>query len=130
MDFETNPAPQTARPYFIPSSVDFSALPAGVQMALTEIVAPTYDRLVLRAASSLERSAGVTLTFLLTLEILDQFQLGRQFDLGLTSKNAEPEERSKLIARHLRLITSKQTQVDFLMRLQTARARFGHMSYT
>lgn len=127
MDAETNSALDKPRPYFIPASVDFSALPAEVQMALTEIVAPTYERLVLHADSTLERSAGVTLTFLLTLELVEQFQLGRQLDLAGTSKHVDSDERDKIIARHLRLIDSKHKQADFLVRLQTGRAKFGQM---
>ncbi|MCP6757072.1 hypothetical protein NL533_36140, partial [Klebsiella pneumoniae] len=77
------------------------ALPKDVQLALVEIVGPTYDRFVVHAGNALERAAGVTLTFLMTLEILDQFHIGAECDLGQTGKYIDPDERAKQIARHL-----------------------------
>ncbi len=68
------PAP-IPRPYFIPESVDYEAMPEAVRKALINIVGPAYQDLVEHALTSFERAAGVTLVFLLTLEVLDQFAL-------------------------------------------------------
>jgi hypothetical protein len=124
MDTETDPAPKTPRPYFIPPSINYDALPQEVQIALTKIVAPMYERLVVHAASELERSAGMTLTFLETLEVLDQFRFGRDFDFGVPPKYVDLDDRAKQIARHLRLISSKQTQHDFLLKLYAMREKY------
>ena len=125
MDPENSNPAEIVRPYFIPAAVDFKALPAEARAALTEIVGPAYKTLVTHADSTLERLAGVTLVFLLTLEVLDQFQLGREFEEAVVGEFANPDKRAKQIGRHLRLIASKQTQLDFLFKLRNAKAKYG-----
>ncbi len=125
MDPENSNPAEIARPYFIPPAVDFKALPAEVRAALSDVIEPAYKALVLHADSTLERLAGVTLVFLLTLEVLDQFQLGREFEEAVVGNFADSEKRAKQIGRHLRLIASKQTQLDFLFKLRNAKAKYG-----
>jgi hypothetical protein len=111
-----------ARPYFIPASVDFDRLPDEVKLAMIEIVGPTYEELVVMPASALERSAGVTLTFLLTVEILEQFELCESMNFSRTAEQDLAAGREKLIARHLRLVSAKQQATNFLTRLRLVRA--------
>ena len=119
------PAPENKSPtriHFLPANVPYEALPAETQTALSTIVAPLYDEVVLRAESALERSAGVTLTHLVTLEILEQVQLGKTIDFfGDGDKDTEAA-RDKRIDRHLRLLGAKSNFSQFLLRLQQFRA--------
>ncbi len=125
MDADDSSLEEMVRPYFIPAAVDFKALPAEVRTALIEVIGPAYKTLVVHADSVLERIAGVTLVFHLTLEILDQFQLGRDFAEAVVGKFADLDKRAKQISRHLKLISSKQTQMDFLFKVRNAKAKYG-----
>jgi hypothetical protein len=111
------------RPYFVPASVDYAALPEPVQLAFSAIIQPTYDELVLGAASALARSAGVSLCFLLAIEVLDQFEIGEQLSFLGISHDADRDQRDRTIARHLRLVGAKQHAASFLLRLETLRDR-------
>ena len=44
------------RPFWIPDGVNFDSLPAELKIAITGIVDPAYNELVLSAASGLEQS--------------------------------------------------------------------------
>lgn len=114
---------QQSRPYFLPASIDFASLSQDVRLALQTIVQPSYDELVLAAPTAIERSAGVSLTFLLALEVLDQFALGNLLDLGQSKSGDQSTKRESLIARHLRVISEKQAVSRFLVRLQSLRAK-------
>lgn len=115
------PAPPRERPYFIPASVDYASLPPDVQLALAGIVEPAYKQLVERAMTGLERAAGVSLVFLLTLEVLDQFKLARDIDFTTLNSVAAAEERNKQIDEHLRLLSAKQASARFMLRLHRFR---------
>ena len=92
---------------------------------------PSYNRLfslattnlVLEADSPLEKSAGISLTFLLTLEILDQFAFAPQLNLRAPTEAEASEVRERAMARHLRLITAKQKVSSFLLRLRELRSK-------
>ncbi len=106
------PAP-SARPYFIPAAIDYDTLPEPVRRALINVVGPAYHELVERSMTALERTVGVTLVFLLTMEVLDQFALAKMTDFGLLAQPAAASEistqqRDKLVESHLRLVASKQ----------------------
>ena len=120
---DDRPASSSARPYFVPASVDFAALPEPIQLAFATIVQPTYDELVLGAANALARSAGVSLCFLLAVEVLDQFELGEELSFLGVAPEADREIRDRTIARHLRLVGAKQHAASFLLRLETLRGR-------
>jgi hypothetical protein len=123
MGKKTTPSAPPARPYWVPPEIPFETLPESVQLAFEAIIQPTYHELVLGAADSLERSAGVTLTFLLALEILDQFELGHLLNFSAGSGSSGAAERDKLIARHLRVVGAKQHAAAFLSRIREMRAR-------
>lgn len=113
------------RPYFVPAEIEFDTLPLPVQAAFATLVQPSYDELVVSAKTALERSAGVTLVFLLTLEILDQFELGHGLNLSGSPDDAAAAQREKVMQGHLRLITAKQKVANFVMKIRTIRAKRG-----
>lgn len=120
------PPPSIARPYFIPDSVDYEALPEAVRVALVGVVGPAYDDFVQHAKNPLERAAGITMVFLLTLEVLDQLALARVTDFGgqvAAGAAAWPDvrERQQLIESYLRLASAKHTAGRFMFHLQRSR---------
>lgn len=116
-----------SRPYFIPPGISLSEIPKEMQDGLFEIVQPCYDELVLGAATALERQAGASLTFMLFLEVLEQYDLGRLAD-NFRHSGGIGDNRDKQIDRYLRLVKSKQHVANFLFRLQDARllGQFRH----
>ncbi|MGZ9128184.1 MAG: hypothetical protein ACXW4Z_10445 [Candidatus Binatia bacterium] len=106
------------RPYFLPQSIDYEALPLAVRAAFDTIISPAYDELVMSPASGLERAAGATIVFLLVEELLDQFELGQTFNLAQTTDGGDRQERNRALNRHLQLVSSKQTAVNALLRVK------------
>lgn len=112
------------RPFWIPDGVNFDSLPAELKIAITGIVDPAYNELVLSAASGLEQSTGLTIVHLLWLEILDQIQLGK----GFAENSDEPDafkHREKKIACSLRLVGAKIKTSNFLLRIHDFRQKWG-----
>lgn len=109
---------QRSRPYFLPETFDFEAQPAAFQAAYDAIIEPAYKQLVVAPLDALERAAGTTIVFLLVEELLDQLELGLQFDLAPTTTRGDREAREKAINRHLRLVGAKQTAISALLRLR------------
>ena len=119
------PTPEKNSPtriHFLPANVPFESLPSETQTALSTIVAPLYDEVVVRAESALERSAGLTLVHLVTLEVLEQIKLGTMIDFCDDSDKDSEVARDKRIDRHLRLLGAKNNYSQFLLRLQQFRA--------
>jgi hypothetical protein len=114
-------APPAHRPYYIPASVDYGALPEAIKVAFTAIIEPAYRELVLGATGALARSAGVSLHFLLCLEVLDQFSIGHTLDFTGGPSDSGSVDRDRLIARHLRLLGSKNQAANFVLRLEAVR---------
>jgi hypothetical protein len=115
------PRPQNL-PLWAPDGVDLDFVPPEVQRAVAELVQPLYDQFVIGAADGLEKSLGVTITHLLWLEILEQFDIKREYTqvdavLGLAGN------RHEMIDRHLRLIDSKVRVGYFLVRIRDLRKR-------
>ena len=65
----------------------------------------------------------MTLTFLLALEILDQFELGHQLNFAAARSESGALEREKLIGRHLRVVSAKQHAAAFMSRLKELRLK-------
>jgi hypothetical protein len=86
-------------------------------VAITEIVNPAYQELVLGAGDALERSAGATHVHLLWLELLHQLALGNQLENLLRSNHGFAAQADR-IAQHLRLAAAKQQAGSFLLRIQ------------
>ena len=114
---------QGRRPLWVPQGVDIEVVPEEVRQALAEVVQPVYERMVLQTDDPLERSLGVTIAHLLWLEVLQQFDLKREYVqvsavLGLSGN------RSGLIEQHLRIIYSKVKVGEFLARLRHLRCEW------
>jgi hypothetical protein len=113
------------RPFWVPAEIDFEKLPEAVRVAFRAVIAPAYEELVVGAVGALERSAGVTLVFLLSLELVDQFELGRDLTFWAGPGDPKAEQRDQLISRHLRVIGAKQHTANFVLRLKEIRMRRG-----
>jgi hypothetical protein len=108
------------RPYFLPAELPWDDLPENVQTALATIVAPAYHELVMKAANALERSAGASLVFLLTEEVIEQFEIGALMNFG--RDRGMRDERQAAMDHNLRLIGVKQKVQAFVHQLHQARA--------
>ena len=111
------------RPFYVPAGINFDALPEPVRVAFQAVVEPTYRDLVLGVEGPLERSAGLTLTFLVAVEVLDQYQIGQQLNFTGDPTAVGSAERDRLIGRYLRLVGAKQQAERFLLRIHDLRAR-------
>jgi hypothetical protein len=125
----TKSAAAEPRPYYLPPGVDLAALPKPMRLAFEAIVQPTYAELVLAAPTSLERAVGVSLHFLLCLEVLEQFELGHQLNFTGASAGDDQAERDRAIAKHLKLVSAKQHAANFLARLQNLRTKLRISPY-
>lgn len=111
-----------AKPYFIPAGIEWASFPEEVKAAILAIVNPTYEELVLKATDGLERSTGMSVTYLLWLEVLTQ--------LELTTKLSKPDstfqmtrDQHEQIGRHLRLVNAKVKASSFIQRVKEFRSR-------
>lgn len=111
-------------PLWVPEGVDLDFVPAEVQQAVGELVQPLYDQFVIGAADGLEKSLGVTISHLLWLEILEQFDIKREYTQVEAVLNLAGN-RSEMIDRHLRLIDSKLRVGYFLVRIREMRKRIS-----
>jgi hypothetical protein len=114
---------QGRSPLWVPQGVDLEVVPEEVRQALAEVVQPVYERMVLQTDDPLERSLGVTIAHLLWLEVLQQFDLKREYVqvsavLGLSGN------RGPMIEQHLRIIYSKVKVGGFLARLRELRRKW------
>jgi hypothetical protein len=113
-------------PYWIPDTLEFGRFSEELQAAICGIINPAYRELVEQARDGLQKSAGLTVIWLMWLEILDHIQLGQ----SLTSSPSMTEtskEREQLITRHLRLVGSKVKASSFLLRLHEFEEKHGSM---
>jgi hypothetical protein len=112
-----------SRLYWVPPEIPWESLPADLQVALTEIVGPCHDTLVVGEREPLAKAVGLTLVTLLTVEVLTQFELGEEFLGKLPGAPADAKVRDKLIEKYLRLAGAKLKAANFLMRLKVLRAQ-------
>lgn len=125
--------PAKPRPYFVPDELDWEALPRAVQVAVDELVQPAYVELVLQASTELERAAGATFVHLLFLELLEQFDLGREVARCVAGRADDTEgvsPREEELRRHLRLVSQKEKAGKFLMRIHEFRLKHPHVFAT
>ncbi len=116
----------SSRPYWIPTGVDFDRFPAELRTAIREIINPAYRELVEQARDGLEKSAGLTVIWLLWLEIVDHIQMAHTFTTARSIMQMS-EEREQLITRHLRLAGSKIKASSFLLSLHAFEQEHGLM---
>jgi hypothetical protein len=112
-----NPRPPDIRPLWIPDDVKFDRLPPALQRAITEIIGPAYEEVVLAAQSGLERSMGVTYVHLLWLALIEMIDIARDMGPGLALGEGTDKHQKK-IARHLRLVGQKDRIAKFLLEVQ------------
>ena len=98
-----------------PPGIAFEMLPRPLQAALVELIGPLYEDLVLAAPDALERSTGLTLTHLLWLEILEQYELGRDYSVISGVLGTASPDRGPMIDQHLRLLEAKLRASHFLV---------------
>jgi hypothetical protein len=98
-------------------------LPRPLQAALVELIGPLYEELVLAAPDALERSTGLTLTHLLWLEILEQYDLGRDYSVVSGVLGTASPDRGPMIDQHLRLLEAKLRASHFLVQAREWAAR-------
>jgi hypothetical protein len=110
-------------PLWVPQGVDLEVVPAEVRQAVVEVVQPVYERIVLAADDPLEKSLGVTIAHLLWLEVLQQFDLKREY-LQYSAVLGLSENRSAMIEQHLRIIYSKVKVGYFLARIRELRQKW------
>lgn len=115
------------RPYWIPAGVSYETLPEELKAAIVGLVNPAYRALVLKAEEGLQQSTGVTVVHLLWLEILDQIELGTDFNNGVPDPEAR-REREALIARLLRTVGAKNKTTNLLLRLYEFRQKWGSLT--
>ena len=121
---DTPPAlPPIPEGRWTPPGIAFEMLPRPLQAALVELIGPLYEELVLAAPDALERSTGLTLTHLLWLEILEQYDLGRDYSVVSGVLGTASPDRGPMIDQHLRLLEAKLRASHFLVQAREWAAR-------
>ena len=125
---EQNPAPAEPRPNgappWTPHGVDLNLVPTEVREAIAELIQPVYEQYVLRATDALEKSLGASIAHLLWLEVLDQFDIRREY-IKFDAVMDMTMNRPAMIERHLRLLGSKLQMGYFLIRIKELRTRLA-----
>jgi hypothetical protein len=106
-----------------PPGIAFEMLARPLQAALVELVGPLYEELVLAAPDALERSTGLTLTHLLWLEILEQYELGCDYSVVSGVLGTASPDRGPMIDQHLRLLEAKLRASHFLVQARECARR-------
>jgi hypothetical protein len=110
------------RPLWMPEGTDLERMPVEVRQAVAEILRPAYEELVGQAGSGIEKSLGASLVHLLWLEILEQYDMKKdycKFDLLLELYGT----RNFAIDRYLKLVNSKLRLSSMLTRLRQLRLK-------
>jgi hypothetical protein len=123
LSIPSKPRPQNL-PLWAPDGVDLEVVPPKIQQAVSELIQPIYEQFVINASDGLEKSLGITITHLLWLEILEQFDIKREYVQVEAVLNIS-HNRPEMIDRHLRLIDSKLRIGYFLVRIKELRSRLA-----
>jgi hypothetical protein len=110
------------RPLWMPEGADLERTPVEIRQAVAEILRPAYEELVVQAGSGMEKSLGASLVHLLWLEILEQYDIKKdycKFDLLLEVDGT----RGFAIDRYLKLVNSKLRLSSMLTRLRQLRLK-------
>jgi len=114
---------QFLRPYWMPDDATPEDLPEGLQAAAEAIIGPAYEKLVVGAPTALEQLTGMSAVFLSQLEALDQVEITRELAA------IPPDQRSKRIDGHLRLVGAKLRCTTFLEKMCRAREKANENRY-
>jgi hypothetical protein len=115
------------RPLWMPEGADLERMPVEIRQAVAEILRPAYEELVDQAGSGMEKSLGASLVHLLWLEILEQYDIKKdycKFDLLLEVDGT----RGFAIDRYLKLVNSKLRMSSMLTRLRQLRLKEQNIS--
>ncbi len=115
-------APDGPRPYFIPAGMEFDKLPGELQAAIRAVVNPNYEEMVLKARPGVERSAGMSTSFLDYLELLCQMDVSQSL-AELPSGFHLSGEHFEKIAKCLRIKGAKDNSLKLLQRAHEFRTR-------
>jgi hypothetical protein len=111
--------PEIPPPRWIPPGIEFNSFPHEMQIAIAQIVNPIYEQLVLQADDSLEKSTGMTIVYLLWMEIFNQYQLGQEYIPDNFLRQAGQYEET--FTRQLQLVEAKAKSSYILVRLREIR---------
>src|SRR5262245_22764872 len=112
------PDPPGPRPSWIPGGLPFSALPRAFQEALSAVLTPLYEELVLAAPTELERAAGLTFVHTTWLEVVGQYELGKELAANLAQGRGPDGVLQELVKRHLRLAETKDRLLKTPLRVK------------
>jgi hypothetical protein len=114
-------------PVWAPKGVDLDVVPTEIQQVVAELIQPIYDQCVTNASDCLEKSLGITITHLLWLEILEQFDIKREYT-QIEAVLQITHNRTGMIESHLRLINTKLRIGYFLLRLKEVRQHLAEQA--
>lgn len=112
------------RPLWMPPGLKFDSLPENIQRAITEIINPLYEELVLAAPNGFERATGLTYVHTTWLELIEQIQFGNVLE-GTLPRGKGLDDQSDRIDRLLRIIASKDRSAKFLLQIRKCFDRLG-----
>jgi hypothetical protein len=104
-------------PLWLPDACDLERMPVEVRQAVAEIVQPAYAEMVQGAATGMEKSLGASIVHLLWLEILDQYDIKKDYTNNVLTLGME-SNRKDAIAQYIRLIDAKLRVGNFMVRLR------------
>jgi hypothetical protein len=105
-------------PYWVPQGVQLADMPHALTTAIADVVNPTYRELVLEASSALERSTGLSVVYLLWMEIIDHLELHVPVDCRTDPVGLLADRRARTLEHHLRLVHAKLKATELLIRLK------------
>ena len=110
-------------PLWMPEGMELAFVPPEVRHAISRVVQPVYQRLVVESHDPLEKSLGVTVSHLLWLEILQQYHMKREYDLTAVLQVTNGHYSD--IDQHIRILGAKVKVTQVLERLRRRRRRAG-----
>jgi hypothetical protein len=104
--------------------VKFEEFEPALQLAITEIINPAYEELVLGARTALERCSGLTYVHLCWIEVIEQIDMAKEQGKALPRGETRGANGWRL-HDHLRLVAQKDKVAKFLLELERFREKAG-----
>lgn len=120
-ELPNTPPHESARPFWM--TEDLESFAPELQAAITGIVMPAYNDLVLAAKPGVQQSTGLTIVHSMWVEVLYIHEIGSH-----AQDSTESQERLELIERLLRLTAAKFKAHHFLLRLHEFRKKYGPLT--
>ena len=113
-------APPPAELYWLAAGTVWNETAEPIRQAAVDLILPAYRMLVADCPDPLERASGMSLVYLMWLEVCQQHKLGQTVSApeSIFAVVAKPAEQ---IARHLSLLAAKQQVADLLFKSRIAR---------